>query len=60
MARLVRNPTASTPTMVSRGRDCPCHDSHYTHDGQVLHGPAVKNLPPSGVAVYRLNMLALL
>jgi len=29
--------------------DCPCHGSRYTYDGQVIQGPAVKNLPSKGL-----------
>jgi glycine/D-amino acid oxidase-like deaminating enzyme/nitrite reductase/ring-hydroxylating ferredoxin subunit len=29
--------------------DCPCHGSRYTYDGQVIQGPAVRNLPPKGL-----------
>ena len=28
-----------------RSWDCPCHGSRYTYQGQVIQGPAVKNLP---------------
>ena len=28
--------------------DCPCHGSRYSVDGRVIHGPAVRGLPPPG------------
>jgi glycine/D-amino acid oxidase-like deaminating enzyme/nitrite reductase/ring-hydroxylating ferredoxin subunit len=32
-----------------RSWDCPCHGSRYDVDGNVLHGPAVHGLKPTGV-----------
>jgi nitrite reductase/ring-hydroxylating ferredoxin subunit len=28
--------------------DCPLHGSRFSNDGQLLEGPATKNLPPAG------------
>ena len=30
--------------------DCPCHGSRYTIDGEVIEGPALRNLEPKGRA----------
>jgi glycine/D-amino acid oxidase-like deaminating enzyme/nitrite reductase/ring-hydroxylating ferredoxin subunit len=30
--------------------DCPLHGSRFTNEGQLLEGPATKNLPPAGKA----------
>lgn len=30
--------------------DCPCHGSRYTVDGEVIEGPALRNLEPKGQA----------
>jgi Rieske Fe-S protein len=32
-----------------RSWDCPCHGSRFDVDGNVLHGPAVHGLKPTGV-----------
>lgn len=29
--------------------DCPCHGSRYTVDGEVIEGPALRNLEPKGL-----------